>query len=123
MALPTSAPQKPFSGLLHLAEDHAPTCDGEYFVPSLTSTQASSDASAFTILYGTSGLMTSISGSPILRPIKRFAAYKVLSGFVTAWRLACKPTNLEPSSVRLHDRRRGARAFRVLDDARGCVLP
>ena len=44
--------------------------------------------------------MTSISGSPKLRPIKRFVAYKVLSGFVTAWRLACKPTSLLPSSVK-----------------------
>ena len=44
--------------------------------------------------------MTSISGSPILRPIRRFVAYKVLSGFVTACLFAWRPTSLLPSSVK-----------------------
>jgi hypothetical protein len=33
-----------------------------------------------------------------LRPIRRFTAYSVLRGLVTAWRLAEAPTRISPSS-------------------------
>ena len=74
MALPTSLPKNASAVSFILPSTIEPTCDGEYFVPSRTWTHASCDASALTISYGTSGLMMSISGSPIFRPMRRFVA-------------------------------------------------
>mmetsp|Transcript_21761 Transcript_21761/g.68166 ORF Transcript_21761/g.68166 Transcript_21761/m.68166 type:complete len:528 (+) Transcript_21761:810-2393(+) len=99
IALLTLRPRKPSAVSFILLSTMEPTWLGLSFVPSLISTQASADESALTILYGTSPFTATTSASSNLRPISRFVAYSVLSGFVTAWRLACCPTSRDPSSL------------------------
>ena len=57
----------------------------------LASTQAS-PLSALAIVYGTILMSRCTTSSSNRRPISRFMAYRVLVGFVTAWRLADWPT-------------------------------
>src|SRR5215475_7596548 len=65
----------------------------------LTSTQAS-PLEAFTILKGTSDISLATIGSSKRRPIRRLTEYSVLSGLVTAWRLAAWPTRRSPLSAK-----------------------
>src|SRR5262245_35549683 len=65
----------------------------------LTSTHAS-PLEAFTILKGTSDISLATIGSSKRRPIRRLTEYSVLSGLVTAWRLAAWPTRRSPLSAK-----------------------
>jgi hypothetical protein len=68
------------------------------------------------ILYGTRSRSFCTSASVNLRPIRRFTAYRVFLGLVTAWRLADWPDQHFAVLGERDDRRRGAVAFAVLDD-------
>ena len=74
-----------------LPSTKAPTCDGEYCLPLLSSTHAS-PLLWRTILYGMVLMSCCVLGSSKRRPIRRLTAKKVEPGFVTAWRLAARPT-------------------------------
>src|SRR6185503_12456547 len=52
------------------------------------------------ILYGTSSVSFLVIGSSKRRPIRRLTAKIVLSGLVTAWRLAGWPIRRSPSLVK-----------------------
>src|SRR5215469_4564624 len=72
-------------------------CEGAYFLPRL-STQAS-PFSPDMILYGTRSMSFDTIGSLKRRPMRRLIAKNVLSGLVTAWRLAAWPTSRSLDSV------------------------
>ena len=61
-------------------------------------------------------------GRRSLRPIRRLTAKTVLSGLVTAWRLAIWPTSRSPLVRERDHRRRRARALGVGDDLRLAAL-
>mmetsp|Transcript_26026 Transcript_26026/g.65035 ORF Transcript_26026/g.65035 Transcript_26026/m.65035 type:complete len:322 (-) Transcript_26026:79-1044(-) len=88
------SPVNPSAVSFIFCSTNAPTCDGEYCFPA-ASTQTS-PLSARTSLYGMFLMSSCVFSSVHRRPISRFVANSVFSGFVTAWRFAAAPTNFSP---------------------------
>src|SRR5690606_5526754 len=94
----TVSPRKASAVFFIFSSTLAETSCGASFLPSASATQAS-PFSCWVIAYGTRPRSFCTSASVNLRPIRRFTAWKVFLGLVTAWRLAEAPTRTSPSLV------------------------